>query len=192
MQLFSGLYKKVIAWSHHRHAPAYLYTLSFAESSFFPIPPDFMLAPMSLAKPEKSLTYAAFTTLFSILGALLGYAIGYFFMHLLGPYIQHWGYAPTFAKVNHFFEVWGFWVMFVAAFGPIPYKFFTITGGALHMALAPFLLGSLAGRGGRFFLVALLIRYKGESMEKLLLKYIDRLGWVVLIGLLGWGIYHFI
>ena len=192
MQLFSGLYKKVITWSHHRHAPAYLYTLSFAESSFFPIPPDFMLAPMALAKPEKSLIYAAYTTLFSILGALFGYLIGFFFMHLLWPHLVQWGYEPTFDKVQHFFEVWGFWVMFVAAFGPIPYKFFTITAGVIHMALLPFLLGSLAGRGGRFFLVALLIRYKGESMEKFLLKYIDRLGWVVLILLLGWGIYHFV
>lgn len=192
MQLFSSLYKKVIAWSHHRHAPAILYSLSFAESSFFPVPPDFMLAPMALAKPEKSLTYATYTTLFSVLGALLGYLIGFFLLQLLWPYLNQWGYAPVFHKVEHFFQVWGFWVMFVAAFGPIPYKFFTITGGALHMAFLPFMLGSIAGRGGRFFLVAALIRYKGESMEKLLLKYIDRLGWISLVLLVSWGIYHFV
>lgn len=192
MQLFSGLYKKMIEWAHHRHAPVYLYSLSFAESSFFPIPPDFMLAPMSLAKPNQALNYAGYTTLFSVLGALLGYIIGFFCMELLWPYLIHWGYAPEFQKVEHFFQVWGFWVMFVAAFGPIPYKIFTITGGALHIALLPFILGSLVGRGGRFFLVALLIRYKGEAVEKLLLKYVDRLGWLVLILLLSWGIYYFI
>jgi membrane protein YqaA with SNARE-associated domain len=180
MQLFSRLYSKIIEWSRHPHAPAYLYTLSFAESSFFPIPPDFMLAPMTLAKPQKAMSYAAYTTLSSVLGALLGYVIGFFFMALLSPYILKFGYAPTFATVREYFQHYGFWVMFIAGFGPIPYKFFTITAGAMNMAMLPFILGSLVGRGGRFFLVALLIRWKGEVVEKLLLKYIDRLGLLVL------------
>lgn len=192
MQLFSRLYSKIIEWSRHRHAPAYLYTLSFAESSFFPIPPDFMLAPMALAKPQKAVTYAAYTTLSSVLGALFGYLIGFFFMMLLWPYITKFGYAPKFIAVREYFQHYGFWVMFIAGFGPIPYKIFTITGGAMKMALFPFVLGSLVGRGGRFFLVALLIRWKGEAMEKLLLKYIDRLGLVVLImAAIGIGVVHY-
>ena len=190
MTVLSGLYKKIIEWSSHHHAPRYLYALSFAESSFFPIPPDFMLAPMALAKPDRALEYAGYATVFSILGALLGYLIGFFGMHFLWPHLVSWGYQSEFEKVQHFFVLWGFWVMFLAAFGPIPYKIFTITGGALHMALWPFLLGSIAGRGGRFFLVSILIRFKGESMEKLLLKYIDRLGWIILVLLLAYGIYH--
>jgi len=190
--LFSKLYNKIIEWSRHPHAPCYLYALSFAESSFFPIPPDFMLAPMCQAKPQNAFTYAAYTTLSSVLGALLGYIIGYFFMHFLAPYVDKFGYAPAFAKAQHYFQIYGFWVMFVAAFGPIPYKIFTIVGGAMHIALIPFILGSIVGRGGRFFLVAFLIRWKGEAMEKLLLKYIDRLGWIVLMAAaMGWLIYHF-
>jgi membrane protein YqaA with SNARE-associated domain len=181
MQLFSKLYNKMIEWSQHRHAPAYLYTLSFAESSFFPIPPDFMLAPMSLAKPQKAISYAAYTTLSSVLGALLGYCIGFFFMIALWPYLVNLGYAPTFTKAQEYFQHYGFLVMFIAGFGPIPYKFFTITGGAMHIALLPFILGSIIGRGGRFFLVTLLIRWKGEAMERMLLKYIDRLGWIILL-----------
>lgn len=181
MRLFSSLYDKMITWSRHKHAPAYLYSLSFAESSFFPIPPDFMLAPMTLAKPESAITYAWYTTISSVLGALFGYAIGFFFMHLLWPYIEHFGYAPQFHKAQGFFQEWGFWVMFFAGFGPIPYKIFTITAGAMHISLAPFVVGSLVGRGGRFFLVALLVRQYGTQVEKMFLKYIERIGWIVVI-----------
>lgn len=178
--------------SSHKQAPAYLYALSFAESSFFPIPPDFMLAPMTLAKPEKAFVYAVYTTLSSVLGALLGYVIGYFFMTLLWPYLQSMGYAPAFVKTQHYFLHYGFWVMFIAGFGPVPYKIFTITGGAMHIPLVPFVIGSVIGRGGRFFLVTLLIRLKGEAMEKLLLKYIDRLGIItVLLMIFSMIIYFF-
>jgi membrane protein YqaA with SNARE-associated domain len=190
--LFSSLYSKIIQWSRHPHAPRYLYALSFAESSFFPIPPDFMLAPMALAKPQNAFSYAAYTTLSSVLGALFGYIIGYFFMHFLWPYINKFGYAPAFNQAQHYFQLYGFWVMFIAGFGPIPYKIFTIAGGAMHIPIIPFVVGSIIGRGGRFYLVAFLIRWKGEAMEKLLLKYIDRLGWVVIfVTIVGIMIYHF-
>jgi len=191
MRLFSYLYRKMMQWSQHRHAPCYLYSLSFAESSFFPIPPDFMLAPMSLAKPEKAFTYAALTTVSSVLGALFGYVIGYFFMHFLSPIIDKLGYAPKFLKVQQYFQQYGFWVMFIAGFGPIPYKIFTITAGAMKIPLLPFIIGSLIGRGGRFFLVTGLIRWQGERMEKLLMSYIDRVGWVLLFALVIAGLlYH--
>ncbi len=193
MRLFSWLYAKVIAWSKHRHAPYYLYSLSFAESSFFPIPPDFMLAPMSLAKPDRAFEYATFTTLSSVLGALFGYVIGAFFIHFLYPYIVHFGYGPTFNHAESWFKQWGFWVMFVAGFGPIPYKIFTIAAGAMHIPLIPFIIGSTIGRGGRFFIIASLIRWKGEVMEKLLLRYIDRLCWILIIaGGLGYALYHYL
>jgi membrane protein YqaA with SNARE-associated domain len=181
----------MMQWSLHKHAPCYLYSLSFAESSFFPIPPDFMLAPMSLAKPQKAFTYAAFTTLSSVMGALLGYLIGYFFMHLLSPLIDKLGYTQRFLNAQHYFQRYGFWVMFVAGFGPIPYKIFTITAGAMKIPLLPFIIGSLIGRGGRFFLVAGLIRWQGPRMEKLLMSYIDRIGWIVLLILMIAGlVYH--
>jgi membrane protein YqaA with SNARE-associated domain len=192
MPLFSYLYDKMMRWSRHRHAPIYLYSLSFAESSFFPIPPDFMLAPMALARPQHAVSYALYTTISSVLGALFGYIIGYFFMHFLFPYINYFGYTEKFHEAQHFFQQWGFWVMFVAGFGPIPYKIFTITAGAMHISLLPFIVGSLVGRGGRFFIVAWLIRSYGETMEKLLLKYIDRLGWISLVLIIiGVALYHY-
>jgi membrane protein YqaA with SNARE-associated domain len=192
VQLFSSLYNKMITWSRHKHAPAYLYILSFAESSFFPIPPDFMLAPMSLAKPESAMTYALYTTISSVFGALFGYVIGFCFMHLLWPYIDHFGYAPQFHKAQAFFQDWGFWVMFFAGFGPIPYKIFTITAGAMHIALLPFIIGSLVGRGGRFFLVALLLRQYGTAVEKMFLKYTERIGWIVVaLIILGIALYQY-
>lgn len=191
MKLFSSLYQKMIAWSCHRHAPRYLYSLSFAESSFFPIPPDFMLAPMSLAKPEKALTYAMYTTLSSVLGALLGYVIGYYGLSLVMPYIQMLGYAQKFETVSHYFQHYGFWVMFIAGFGPIPYKIFTITAGAMKIPLLPFIIGSIIGRGGRFFLVAGLIRWQGERMEKMLMRYIDRLGWAVILAALIFSVFYY-
>lgn len=193
MSLLTKCYHHIIRWSRHRHAPWYLYALSFAESSFFPIPPDFMLAPMTLAKPENGYKYAAYTTISSVIGGLFGYIIGFFFMHLLMPYITHFGYAGKFAEVAHWFAEWGFWVMFFAGFAIIPYKFFTITAGAMHIPLLPFILGSLVGRGGRFFLVVWLIRWRGAAMEKMLLRYIDRAGFWGAIGLIAaLAIYHYI
>lgn len=180
-------------WSQHRHAPYYLYSLSFAESSFFPIPPDFMLAPMALAKPQRAMTYALLTTISSVLGGLLGYAIGMLFMQWLEPYIIHFGYADTLLKVESWFKLWGFWVMFVAGFAPIPYKFFTIAAGAMQIPLLPFIIGSVFGRGGRFFLVALLIRWQGAKVERMLIKHIDRLGWISIgLILIGFTIYHYV
>lgn len=180
----------MMAWSRHRHAPYYLYSLSFAESSFFPIPPDFMLAPMALAKPDKAWQYAGFTTLASVLGGIVGYLIGALAFTLVYPYIVHFGYLPTYQKIQAWFQVWNFWVMFIAGFAPIPYKLFTIAAGATHISLMPFVLGSIVGRGGRFFIVAGLIRLGGERMEKALMRYIEPLGWAfVVLVLLGYGLY---
>jgi len=180
MRLFSRLYERAMVWAAHRHAPWYLGGLSFAESSFFPIPPDVMLAPMSLARPERAWTYAALTTVTSVLGGLFGYLIGVLAIEAVLPLIEQAGYTERYRQVIEWFDVWGFWVVFVAGFSPIPYKLFTIASGATAMALLPFVLASMIGRGARFFLVSGLMRWGGEPMEKLLRRYIDRLGWLVL------------
>jgi membrane protein YqaA with SNARE-associated domain len=190
MRLFSALYDRVMRWSRHPHAPRYLATLSFAESSFFPIPPDVMLAPMVLAKPSRAWKLALLTTVASVIGGLLGYIIGLFFFDAVEPLLHDAGYYPKYLQAKQWFDEWGFWAVFLAGFSPIPYKVFTITAGVISMALLPFVAASLVGRGARFFLVAGLMRWGGEEMEGTLRKYVDRIGWatvvLVIIAVLVW------
>lgn len=181
MKLFSTLYARVMQWSTHPHAPRYLGGLSFAESSFFPIPPDVMLAPMSLANPDKAWRYALLTTMASVLGGCLGYAIGMFAFELVEPWIHKMGYWHGFESANEWFKVWGFWAVFLAGFSPIPYKVFTIGAGVIGMFFPIFVLASLIGRGARFFLVAALMVWGGDRMEKLLREYVDKVGLVIVL-----------
>ncbi len=179
--MFSALYERVMRWSAHRHAPRYLTGLSFAESSFFPIPPDVMLAPMALANPNKAWSYAFITTLASVLGGLFGYLIGYFLIDVVEPLIRDAGYWDAYQRVHVWFHDWGFWAVFLAGFSPIPYKLFTIAAGVISMSLPAFLLASLVGRAGRFYLVAGLMVWGGARMERTLRTYIDRIGWITVL-----------
>ncbi len=181
MKIFSAMYNMAIRWAGHRHAPWFLGGLSFAESSFFPIPPDVMLAPMAMAKRHKAWYFAFITTIASVLCGLFGYLIGMFAFDLVEPLLHQAGYWERFQTAQHWFEEWGFWIVFIAGFSPIPYKVFTISAGTIGMALAPFLIASLIGRGARFFLVAGLIWWGGERMETALKKYIDIIGVVVIV-----------
>lgn len=190
MNIFSTLYDLVLRWAAHRHAAWYLGGLSFAESSFFPIPPDVMLAPMALAQREKAWRFALITTITSVLGGLFGYAIGMFAFDLVEPLLHDFGYWERFEKAVTWAEEWGFWIVFLAGFSPIPYKVFTIGAGTVSMALFPFVIASVIGRGARFFLVAGLIFWGGEKMESMLRTYVDRIGWaVVILATLGLVIY---
>ncbi len=184
MKIFSPLYDRAMIWARHRYAPWYLSALSFAESSFFPIPPDVMLAPMSLANPARAWWFAGITTLASVLGGLFGYLIGLFSFELVEPLIRNAGYWPKYLMAKEWFDQWGFWAIFLAGFSPIPYKIFTITSGVISMSLAPFMLASLIGRGSRFFLVSALMAWGGERMEATLRRYIDRIGWILVVVLL--------
>lgn len=177
MKWFSSIYDRVITWSRHRYAPRYLAALSFAESSFFPIPPDVMLAPMVLANPQKAWNLALLTTVTSVLGGVLGYLIGTFSFELVEPLLQDAGYYPKYLKAKQWFDEWGFWAVFLAGFSPIPYKVFTITAGVISMAFLPFVVASAIGRGARFYMVAGLLYWGGDGMEKTLRKYIDIIGW---------------
>ena len=182
MRIFSALYQRVMQWSRHPHAPWYLGGLSFAESSFFPIPPDVMLAPMALARPERAWRLALITTLASVAGGLAGYAIGHFAFELVQPWLaEQPRYWQAYQQAVDWFERYGFWAVFVAGFSPIPYKVFTIAAGVMSMALLPFTLASLVGRGSRFYLVAGLMRFGGARMEAMLHRYVDRIGWAVVV-----------
>ncbi len=182
MALFTRLYDAALRWARHRHAPRYLAGLSFAESSFFPIPPDVMLMPMSLAKPERAMWFATLTTLASVLGGIAGYAIGYFALEWVAPLIEEGGrWAAAYSKASDWFHQWGFWAVLLAGFSPIPYKVFTISAGALAMAFVPFVLASAIGRGARFFLVASLLAWGGASMETRIRGYVETIGWVLVV-----------
>jgi len=136
---------------------------------------------MSLAKPESAWRYSTITTLMSVLGGLLGYVIGMLFITELTPYLKYLGYAPQIAQATSWFNTWGFWVLFVAAFTPLPFKVFTIAAGAGSMPILPFVLGSLVGRGLRFYIEAGLIYWGGRRMELWIRKSIDWLGWLMLV-----------
>lgn len=181
MRLFSRLYERVMGWARHPHAEWYLGGLSFAESSFFPVPPDVMLAPMALARPERAWRLALLTTLASVAGGLAGYFIGMFALEFVQPLLERAGYGDEYKEVAVWFDTWGVWVVFVAGFSPIPYKLFTISAGALGMAIVPFLLASAVGRGARFFIVAGLMCWGGARMEEALKRYVDGIGWVLVV-----------
>jgi membrane protein YqaA with SNARE-associated domain len=185
MRIFSPLYDLALKWSRHPHAERYLAGVSFAESSFFPIPPDVLLAPMALARPERWWRLAAITTVTSVLGGLFGYLIGYVAIEAVTPMLHRVGYWQHFETAHDWFERYGFWAIFAAGFTPIPYKVFTIAAGAAHMGLLPFTLGSLVGRGARFLLVAGLVRWGGAPIEHHIRRYIDGIGWATLVALLA-------
>ncbi|HEY4555406.1 MAG TPA: VTT domain-containing protein [Lysobacter sp.] len=153
--------------------------MSAAESVIFPVPPDVMLAPMVLAQPRKWVRFAALCTVASVVGGLLGYLLGHFALEAIWPWMLRMGWEARFNQVQALFEQYGFWIVFVAAFTPIPYKVFTIASGATGIAMLPFLLGSIIGRGARFFLVSGLIAWGGTRLEGVLRRYIEGLGWAV-------------
>ena len=192
MQIFAPVYAAVIRFSRRRDAPYYLSALSFVESFILPFPPpDVMLAPMAIAQPRRALLFAALTLLFSVLGGLVGYAIGAFLFDLAQPLIVEWGYTGPFDTAMLWFGTWGFWAVLVAGFSPVPYKIFTIAAGVLHLALLPFVLASIIGRGVRFFLLAWCLAKFGPAIEARLIRYIEIIGWaVVLLLLLALAIYY--
>jgi membrane protein YqaA with SNARE-associated domain len=177
-RLFSKLYDRVLIWSRHPRAPQYLGALSFAESSFFPIPPDVMLAPMVLAQPKKAWYLASLTTITSVVGGILGFAIGIVAIESVTPVLERLGYMDEFQHAQEWFLKWGFWAVLLAGFSPIPYKIFTIAAGAMTMPFLPFVVASAVGRGARFFLVSALIVWGGEPFERGLRRYVDILGWL--------------
>ena len=189
MKLFAPLYNRVMRWVAHPHAPRYLAALSFAESSFFPIPPDVMLAPMAAAAPSSGIRLAWITTIASVIGGIFGYLLGFLAMDMISPWLQMTDYWPKFVQAQQWFDEWGVWVVFVAGFSPIPYKLFTISAGALSLAILPFIVASFIGRGARFFLVAILLAWLGPKVEPTIRKYIEAIGWgfvVLLVLLIGW------
>ncbi|MEM9385830.1 MAG: YqaA family protein [Pseudomonadota bacterium] len=161
----------------------YLGGLSFAESSFFPIPPDVMLIPMTLARPTRAWFLATITTVTSVTGGLFGYLIGVIAIESIAPLLERAGYVEAYELARNWFERWGLLAVLAAGFSPIPYKVFTIAAGALGMFLPGFVLMSLLGRGARFFLVAGLMKAGGPAMEAAVRRHVEWLGWALVLAI---------
>lgn len=168
-----------------RRAPHALFWVSFAESSFFPIPPDVMLIPMVLAQRSKAWAYALLATVSSVIGGLAGYAIGYFLMDSVGGAIlEFYGKAKGFEQFKEMFNEWGVWILIIKGMTPIPYKVLTITAGVTHMPLLPFILASIVARAIRFFLVAALLYWFGPPIRDFIerrLTMVTTVGVVLLV-----------
>ena len=185
MKIFAPLYERMLSWSRHRHAPALLGVVSFFEAIMFPIPPEVMLAPMSLARPQRAYVFAAISLAASMLGMFVGYAIGHFAIELAMPLLERFGYAAHFEEIKRQAADNGFWLLLLAGFTPVPFKVFTLASGAVGMPLLPFFLGALIGRGKRVFLVAWAIRLGGAKAEMMLRRHIEPIGWIALALLAG-------
>jgi len=184
--LHRRLYEWVLHWAETPYGAGALFVLAFAESSFFPIPPDVLLVALVLGSRARWLRFAAICTVASALGGVAGYGIGLAFMDTLGRRIIAFYRAEQyFEQVTRWYQQYDYWIVFTAALTPIPYKVFTIASGAFHMNLLGFVLVSVAGRGARFFAVSGLLYVFGPPMKRLIDRYFDLLCIAFVVLLVG-------
>lgn len=164
------LYDWVLSLARHKHADKALAAVSFAESSFFPVPPDVMLAPMVATRPDQAWRYATICTVASVLGGLLGYAIGYFLTPVGMWILSILGKADAFEASKALFQQYGAWVILIKGMTPIPYKLITIAAGIFQFSLPLFIALSVVTRAARFFLVAWVIKRFGPAMLEIVEK----------------------
>lgn len=169
-----------------KNALVWLFFIAFAESSFFPIPPDIMIIPMVLAAPQQAYKIAGTATAASILGGYFGYFIGVYGFELLArPLLEFYGYMEGFAKFENYYHTYGAWIVFGAGITPFPYKIITIASGAVHLNLAVFTVASILARGIRFYLIAWLLKRWGEPMKTFIEKNLNLLSVLFLLLLIG-------
>lgn len=181
-QFVRKIYDSVFHLSKENGAIYWLFAIAFIESSFFPIPPDVMLIPMILAAPKKAWSIAGVATVGSVIGAYLGYAIGFYFFQLIAkPLLNFYDCLEKFNSFKDLYNQYGAWVVFGAGITPFPYKIITIASGVVHMNLIVFTIASIIARGMRFYLVAWLLKKYGETMRKFIEK---NLGWLSILFLL--------
>ena len=186
MNFLKRTYNWTLEKAQHKNAKWYLSLISFAESSFFPIPPDILLIPMALASKANTLFYAFICTLFSVLGGILGYAIGYFFYNSVGIYIVDFYHLEnSFNIFESYYKEFGILIVLGAGITPFPYKFITIASGVFGLNIFLFIIVSIIGRGLRFYLIAILLYFFGEKIKLIIDKYFNILTIVFFILLVG-------
>ncbi|HEX9932715.1 MAG TPA: YqaA family protein [Allosphingosinicella sp.] len=185
--MFRGLYNWTLRVARHRHAIPGMAAVSFAESSFFPIPPDVMLVPMVLARREQAYLIAAVCTLASVAGGMFGYAIGYFLYDSLGVWlINLYGMHDAAEEYRLWYAEYGTWIILVKGLTPIPFKLVTIASGLAHFNLPLFILMATITRGVRFFVIAALLKRFGEPIQRIIEERLTLVSWIFL-GLLAGG-----
>ncbi len=186
MNFLKRTYNWTLEKAQHKNAKWYLSLISFAESSFFPIPPDILLIPMALASKANALFYAFICTLFSVLGGILGYAIGYFFYNSVGFYIVDFYHLEnSFNIFESYYKEFGILIVLGAGITPFPYKFITIASGVFGLNIFLFIIVSIIGRGLRFYLIAILLYFFGEKIKLIIDKYFNFLTIVFFMLLVG-------
>jgi membrane protein YqaA with SNARE-associated domain len=180
------LYLRTLALAASPRAPWWLAAIAFAESSFFPIPPDALLIPMALARPDRAWRLALVCTVASVAGGALGYFIGYaVFDQLARPLIAFYGYGPRFAAFQALYAQYGLWIILIKGLTPIPYKIVTIASGAAHFDFAVFMAASVATRGARFFAVAALLRFFGAPVRDFIERRLTLVTSLLAAGVIG-------
>ncbi|MBK1695996.1 YqaA family protein [Rhodovibrio salinarum] len=184
--MLRALYDRTLRIAGHRHAMSGLAAVSFVESSVFPIPPDILIIPMVLADRTRAWRVAFVCTLASVLGGLLGYAIGYYLYDTVGQAVlEFYGYTDKFADFRTFYAEWGFWFVMAAGLTPFPYKVITITSGVLALNPFTFLIASAVSRGARFYIVSALLWYFGPPIRALIEKHLSWLTVIFFVLLFG-------
>jgi membrane protein YqaA with SNARE-associated domain len=186
MQWMQRTYDKVLLLADSRHAVRYLCAVSFTEAIVFPIPPDVMLIPMGLARPERIWRLALLCTLCSVAGAVLGYALGYFGGQPLHRWLLQSSWSGGYEQAVSLYRDWDLWIIIAVGFLPIPYKIFAVTAGLAALNLPVFIVASLIGRGGRFYLLMALLALGGPQLAANLRPWLGRitLFLLLLLGLL--------
>jgi membrane protein YqaA with SNARE-associated domain len=192
--MLQRLYARILAIAAGPNALAALLVVSFVESSFFPIPPDILLIPMILARPHQAFRLAALCTLASVMGGLLGYAIGYFLFDAIGRPILEYSHAmASYEALKAGFAEWGVWIIIIKGMTPIPYKLITIASGVAQFDLVAFVGASIVSRSIRFFLVAVVLWYFGDAARQFIerrLTLLTTLFAAAIVG--GFVVWHYV
>jgi len=179
--IFAGLYNRAMCWAEHPKRERYLVGVSIFESFIFPLPTALLMIPMVIATPDKAIRLATITTIMSVFGAAIGYLLGWGAMSIIEPWITQMGWLPKLESARADFVTYGVLAVGIGAFTPAPFKIFTVTAGMLSMSFIPFLLVSLIGRAAHFYMIALLMAWAGPKMEPVVRKYIEWLGWAIIV-----------
>jgi membrane protein YqaA with SNARE-associated domain len=184
--MLRNLYTRVMALAASPNAAWWLALIAFAESSFFPIPPDALLVPMALARPRAAWRFAAICTAASVAGGALGYLIGFaVFDQVARPILDIYGYGQAYAAFQAKFQEYGLWIILIKGLTPIPYKIVTIAAGAARFDFLPFMLASVLTRGARFFLVATLLHFFGDRVRDFIEKRLTLVTSALAVGIVG-------
>lgn len=197
MKLFQPIYEKAMHWAAHPRAERFLAGLSFVEAIIFPVPPEVMLAPMTLAKPQRWFRYATVSLVFSLIGAVIGYLLGHFAFESVRPLLEWLGWLERIdvmvekLRIDAAQSPWtAFWLLVIAGFLPIPLKIFTWASGIVGVPMLPFLASMLVGRGKRVYLLCGALRLGGPRAEAALHRWIEPIGWIA-VALIALAVVYF-